>query len=210
MHCLKQEALKLDITEGARLCGRLGMPQGEAAKLLPKEIVPFHLAPGMKEREGKWLHFFVDDYRFERVWNMPRRYLKLMMEFEGVIGVDFSMYADMPRAQQIWNCYRNRAMDYWLRKNGVNVIPTAGWSDRESLSWCFDGLPRHSVIAIETNGSARSRRQRLSLLLGFEKMCGILEPSAVVCYGSLIPELERLFRPVYFFESYSQMMRKRL
>jgi len=208
MYRLKQEGLKLDITEGARLCGRLGMPQGEAVQLLPKEIVPFHLAPGVREREGKWLHFFVDDYRFERVWNMPRRYLKLLMEFEGVIGVDFSMYVDMPRAQQIWNCYRNRAMDYWLRKNGVNVIPAVSWSDRESLSWCFDGLPRHSTLSVSTNGCLKNTETKYLFWRGYQRMLEELRPTRIIVVGQAFPGMEN--DPVVFFESYSQMMRKRL
>ena len=29
-----------------------------------------------KEPEGKGVHFFINDYQFERVWNNPDRYIE--------------------------------------------------------------------------------------------------------------------------------------
>ena len=45
-----------------------------------------------------WIHFFIDDYQFERLWNNPWQYLELLKRVKGVITPDFSMYTDTPQA----------------------------------------------------------------------------------------------------------------
>ena len=51
--------------------------------------------------------FYEDDYQFERFWNRPAQYLSVLRRFAGGISTDYSIYLDMPRSQQIWNCWRN-------------------------------------------------------------------------------------------------------
>ncbi|MFQ6749707.1 MAG: DUF4417 domain-containing protein, partial [Clostridia bacterium] len=60
------------------------------------------------------LHFYVDDYQFERCWANPNNYIDHLKKFKYVISPDFSLYADLPKAHQIWNCYRNRLLSaFW-------------------------------------------------------------------------------------------------
>lgn len=39
------------------------------------ELVGFNYALSEKHPEDKILHFYVDDYQFERVWNHPDKYI---------------------------------------------------------------------------------------------------------------------------------------
>lgn len=38
------------------------------------EWIGFNYAASTARRAGKGVHFFLDDYQFERVWNNPDRY----------------------------------------------------------------------------------------------------------------------------------------
>ncbi len=40
------------------------------------------------------MHFFLDDYQFERLWNSPREYVELLKQL--CHRSDFSLYMDVP------------------------------------------------------------------------------------------------------------------
>ena len=137
-----------------------------------------------------WIHFFIDDYQFERLWNNPWQYLELLKRVKGVITPDFSMYTDTPQAMNIWNCYRSRALARFLQDNGVNIIPTVSWSNLESLDWCFDGIPEWSAVAISTNGVMSNSKTKEIFIQGFNKMLEVIDPCQIVCVGNLPKDLQ--------------------
>ena len=47
------------------------------------------------------VHFFIDDYQFERLWRFPDRYIPLLQEYDCVLTPDFSIYVDMPLTRLI-------------------------------------------------------------------------------------------------------------
>lgn len=69
------------------------------------------------------MHFFLDDYQFERFWRQPQRYLDALAKCPLVLGPDFSLYTDFPAPIQHWNHYRNQLLTAWLQHNGVCTIP---------------------------------------------------------------------------------------
>ena len=71
------------------------------------EAVGFNYMLGEKHPENKVLHFFLDDYQFERVWKEPNKYLERISRFKYVIAPDFSLYVDHPRAVQISTTIEN-------------------------------------------------------------------------------------------------------
>jgi len=77
---------------------------------VPERMVSF--PKRHKAVHNQWLHFYVNDYEFEGVWDHPLRHLETLRRFDGVITPDFSVYLDMPVAWQIWNIYRSRAIGY--------------------------------------------------------------------------------------------------
>lgn len=137
-----------------------------------------------------WIHFFIDDYQFERIWNNPWQYLEALKKVKGVLTPDFSMYSDTPRAMNIWNCFRSRALARFLQENGVNIIPTVSWSDYESLSWAFDGIAKHSAVAISTNGAMSNLKSREMFIAGFNKLIETIDPCQIVCVGNLPKDLQ--------------------
>ena len=159
---------------------------------------------------NKWVHFFVDDYQFERLWNFPKRYLGLLKRFQGVITPDFSMYQTMPKAQQIWNCYRSRALAYWFQSNDIDIVPVVEWAEYSDLDWCLDGLPSHSTLAIGAYGCNKTKLARYGFIKGVEKICNTLMPEAIVIYGKEIKSINSLCKNVIWEENYCKTIKMRL
>lgn len=204
---MTEDTLRL-LLVGARICGKYNFPAVSACKLAPKKLIPFNYALTSKERRG-WLHFFVDDYQFERLWNNPMKYLPIIKQYDGVIAPDFSMLEQMSLAQQIYNCWRNRVIAAWLQREGVKVIPTVEWSNRASLEWCLEGLPTESTLAVQTNGCFISTRSKADFVRGMDYIYNELSPSAILIYGKG-EEFKNYFPNMYFVNSYCQNMKKRL
>lgn len=84
------------------------------------------------------------------------------------------------------------------------------WGVKEDLEWCVDGIPKNSVIAIETYGAHKNCLSRYSLMKGFECVCKKLEPLAVIAYGSRIKEMEGLCRRIVWFDTYCKAMKEHI
>lgn len=48
------------------------------------EWIPFNFAKTCTDCATKGVHFFVDDYQFQRVWNQTDRYIPLLQKFGAV------------------------------------------------------------------------------------------------------------------------------
>ena len=90
------------------------MPVLAPVEAHPTALVPFSVAMHERWRDFDcFVHFYEDDFRFERVWNDPHKYLPKLSKFEGVIMPDFSTCIDFPRPLKMWNCYRNQTLGAW-------------------------------------------------------------------------------------------------
>jgi hypothetical protein len=139
------------------------------------------------------VHFFLDDYRFETVWARPRRALEHLSRYQILLTPDFSLYADWPLVMQQWNVYRSRWCGRYWQELGYAVIPTVSWSTSESFTFCFDGLPRKSVLAVSAMSVTFSEVvQRTRFMTGFQEMIARLSPTTVLAYGPLPDEAYRL------------------
>ena len=160
-------------------------PRLEPTYTIPKGLASFEVAGSWRHRD-EFCHFFIDDYRFERIWDRPENYLEVLRRYAGVIMPDFSTYTDMPVPMQMWNVYRARALSHWWQQEGIDVIPNLMFSDEASYEWIFDGLPKYSMIAVSTVGVYRNPEYRKELVKGLEYACRKLEPAGLVMYGSKV------------------------
>lgn len=153
--------------------------------LIPDWLIAYRL--GLPEKEGPGAtHFFLDDFRFEAIWNNPegsREHLATKI----VLSPDFSLYRDWPLALQIWNTYRNRWCGAFWHSRGYSVIPTISWSGAESYNFCFAGIEPGGVVAIGTVGLERDEATRSYFHAGFQEMMRSLSPTTILCYGK-VPE----------------------
>lgn len=178
----RNDVFKAWLVRGAEFVGKYELPKLKPGHKSPEKAIPFDKALQTRDK-NQWVHFFIDDQRFERVWNNPKAYLGLLKSFDGIISTDFSLYLDMPLAMQIWNTYRNRALAFWLQQNGADVIPNVQWGDERSYEFCFDGIPKNSIVAISTHGCIQGKTERFYFKQGLEEMVKRLAPSTIINYS---------------------------
>lgn len=80
----------------------------------------------------KGVHFFIDDYRMEGVYYNYDKSLSRLSQYKFLLTPDYSLYADMPRAVQLYNVFRNRWCGAYCQSQGLTVIPTISWSTPEN------------------------------------------------------------------------------
>lgn len=169
--------------------GEYDIPQLDPVYELPKidEWIGFDHLFDKKDISGKGVHFFVDDYKFERLWNNPDRYIDRLSQCAAVATPDFSPYSDMPFALQIYNHYRKHWIGAYLQMQGLTVIPTIRASaDPRSFSWYLDGEPHGGIVLISSMWSSRKDIQPL-FEREFNTMRETLKPCKILMYGK-IPE----------------------
>lgn len=66
-----RDPFRHDLIAGAELVGQYGFPKLRPAQFIPRNLIPFNQAMTERRPDEKWVHFFVDDYQFERIWNTP-------------------------------------------------------------------------------------------------------------------------------------------
>ena len=156
-------------------------PATKGTSFVPSKLTPF-TEISRSDGDGA-VHFFLDDYRFERLWNNPNAYLGALSKFEAVLSPDFSTYTDMPRAMQVHNEYRKRVLANAFERCGMEVIPTVSWSTPDMFDVLMHGLPRGGTVAVSTRGCLRDKEARRLFEAGFVSMMEKIDPSTVIVYG---------------------------
>lgn len=159
---------------------------------IPSNLVTF--SKRKRASSGSWLCFYEDDVKFECLWNNPKRYLKELLTYDGLILPDFSVFRDMPLAQQVWNIYRSRALGTWLQEQGINVIPNIRWGDNRTYATACAGISKGSVIAVGSHGLMKDVDERKEFIKGLDYVVQYLEPKAILVYGSVPEEVFQYIR----------------
>lgn len=169
--------------------GAFDIPQLKGSKItnIP-ELIGFNYVAGCKEPENKGVHFFLDDYQFKRVWEEPQKQLERLRKYQCVLSPDFSIYTDFPKALQIYAHYKKHWVAKLWEESGIEVIPTIGWSDKISLSWCFDGEPIGGTVAVSSVGTQASKKEQDAFVYGYNAMCERLQPETIIFYGKIPKE----------------------
>lgn len=177
------KAYNLHLVNADDCSGPYGMPTLRGVDHKPKDMIRFSYVKQQTEGFDKCVHFFIDDYQFERVWNKPEAYLSVLRRFDSVLTPEFSCYLDMPLPMQQWNEYRRRALGHYWQRHGLTVIPTVIWGHEDTYDFSFDGLPKHSTIAVNTNSCKSDDAGREMWDKGMAEALRRLEPSRVLLYG---------------------------
>lgn len=177
--------------------GEFGIPTLRGSNYVPNRLIGFNEAKTSTINDTG-VHFFIDDYQFERVWKTPKRYAKMLSRFNCVLTPDFSLYTDMPKAMQIWNVFRARLIGQVFEDAGIEVIPTIMFSDSTSYGFCFDGLPEGGTFATSTVGVMRDEKSRELWLDGMKEAISRVHPKTLIMYGSKVEGFEPDFDCVYF------------
>lgn|SRR5574344_136850 len=180
----RNQFLKLQLLNNSICEGRFGFPTIPATDVIPKRIIAFNKAITypIEDRKNVYVHFFIDDYQFERIWNNPERYLLLLTQYAGIIQPTFSIYTNMPLCTQLINVYRNQTLASYYSNNGINVIPVPAFCKEESFDWCFEIIPHNSVIAMSTI----SNKDKELYSSAYCEIKRRLKPKAIIVYGPIL------------------------
>ncbi len=174
------------LVEGASIVGKPGIPMLLDLKnaQVPKDMIPFEKAKHQTDKR-KYVHFYMHDKGFSDVLTSTKKYIELLKEYDGVISPDCSLLIGQSECLQQTNTYFNRAVGYYLQKNGIPVIPNIRWSDESSFEYCFLGVPKHSIVSVSTHGCIKSNEQKRLFKAGLEEMIKVLEPTDVLVHGHM-------------------------
>lgn len=157
------------------------MPLIKCDDIIPSRLIGFNYAKSSKDKDTG-IHFFIDDYQFERVWTKPEKYIDVLKDYECILTPDFSLYMDMPMPMKIWNVYRSRQIGAYYQSKGIKVIPTISWAEPETYCFCFEGIAEDSIVAVSTLGI----KEKDSLEIykdGIKAMIERLAPKKIIEYG---------------------------
>lgn len=176
------EAYNLEFNDPKLTAGWFEMPTLQPEKFIPEDLIGFNYVLNTENRDAG-VHFFLDDYQFERIWNDPEFYIEKLKSFQCMLTPNFSLYMDMPIATKIWNTYRSRLIGQIAQREGLKVIPTICWAEKKTYDFCFDGIEKGSVLAVSSIGVKNSKEAVEVWKDGCSEMLSRLDPAAVILYG---------------------------
>lgn len=144
------------------------------------------------------VHFFVEDYRFNGIYNNPCRTLNKYSQYKFLLSPDFSTYSDMNLWRQLESVAKNRWVGAFWQNQGLNVVPTISWGLPQSYEFCFDGVEKNSIVAI---GMIGCKQTKLHFMRGYNAMLEKIQPSAIICFGKPFNEMQGNIIKVDYIES---------
>ena len=146
----------------------------------------------------KGVHFFVDDFRFNSLYNNPERSLEKYGKYKFLLTPDNSLYSEMDMWRQIESIGHSRWVGAFWQSKGLTVIPTVSWAQPSSFRFCFDSIEKGSIVAV---GMIGCRKERIAFMKGYNAMLEAIKPYAVICFGDPFPEMKGNVIPVNYFSS---------
>lgn len=190
---LIDEGLRVSLVETAFFDGDIEIPHIDAPDkiVIPKNMIPF----SQRKRDAKYENFvcfYENDINFREILTNTESYVDDLKRFPGLITPDCSLYIDAPLIVQVINIYLNRAVGYYLRKQGLYVIPNIRWGDERTYTTeifrdkvAFLGVDKHSIVSIGTYGQIKSAESKRVFREGLTAMLDELEPEIVLVYGAM-------------------------
>ncbi len=160
-----------------------GMPLVASCIEAPERFIGFNKAGSVRNKDCG-IHFFIEDYQFERIWAYPYRYIGVLKGFRCVISPDFSIYTDMPNPVAAWQVYRARLLTQWWQTHGINVIYNVPIVKPSVRNLVFEGIVPHGIIALRSPISYRSNSMGRSLFFStIDDIMERLHPVQLLYFG---------------------------
>ena len=156
------------------------------------------------------LHFFLDDYKFrDAFWCNLEYTTQSIWKYDYLFTPDLSLWRDLPTDYyNKQNVYRTRFIGAYWQTCGYKVIPTASWGDLNSFSYCFEGLPMNSVIAVSGMGNMKSTDAFNRWCYGLRRLEEAKKPILIMVYGQEV-KVPGLNTPMQFIPDFiSTKLRK--
>lgn len=183
------------------------MPIIKNDNYIPKELIGFNYAKTNKDK-NVGIHFYLDDYQFERLWNKPEDYIDILKQYDCIFSPDFSLYMDMPIPMKIWNTYRSRQLGQYYQSQGIKVIPTLSWAEKETFQFCFEGIPEGSIVSISTIGVKKNKEALKIWKDGVDEFIKRIKPSTILIYGGKLDYDYGNIKVIYYENKVTERMKK--
>lgn len=178
--------------------GEFGIPEIPKCNFSDDELenlllIGFDKIKSDENNFDRMVHFFLYDYKFESIWNKPNTYVEKLKKYKAVLSPDFSMYIEMNRTLKLYNTFRNRWCGAYLASKGIKVISTVNWGNEDTFDFCFDGIPKGSIVAVSTYMVREHNNhsdQKEFFMKGYNEMLRRIEPSKIICYSEPFPEMQ--------------------
>lgn len=193
---LIDEGLRVSLVYDAFFDGDLEIPHIDAPEqiVIPDGMVPFSLR-NRSVGYNDVVCFYENDINFRDVLTHTEDYVDDLKKFPGIITPDCSLYLDAPLCVQLTSIYLNRAIGYYLKQQGIYVIPNIRWGDERTYTTtvfrdkvAFLGVDKNSIVSIGTFGQIKTAESKRYFREGLISMLDELEPKVVLVYGSM-PEI---------------------
>lgn len=133
--------------------------------------------------KDKIVHCFLYDRQLEPLYKNPRKYIPKLQKYYAVMTPDYSRYDGRDQFGIINATYKNRFVGAWWSLYGRNVIPTIGWTNKDSFDFCFEGVEQGSIVSISTLGVHSDKYSTTEFLTGYKARREKINPSSIICLG---------------------------
>ena len=183
------------------------MPIIKNDDFIRSKLIGFNYDKTSKEK-NVGIHFYLDDYQFERLWNKPEDYIEILKQYECILSPDFSLYMDMPMPMKIWNIYRSRLIGQYYQSQGIKVIPTLSWAEEETFQFCYEGIPQGSIVSISTIGVKRNEEALKIWEQGVDELIKRIKPSTILIYGGKLDYDYGDIEVIYYENEVTERMKR--
>lgn len=201
----------MHLMEGMVFTRNLHYPQMDPFTGLTDFVTISYKDRAKHDGNNEALHFFLNDTEFrDAVWCNLEHTTYSLCKFDYLYTPDFSLWRDLPTDfYNRENVYRTRFVGAYWQNCGFNVIPTASWGDLDSFSYCFEGLPIHSVIAVSGMGNRRSVDAFNRWCYGLRRLEEAKAPILIIVYGEHV-DIQGLHTPLKFVPCFIQERLRKL
>lgn len=149
------------------------------------------------------LHFFLDDFRFrDPMWCNLEYTVYNISHFDYIFCPDFSLWRNLPTEFcNMQNTYRTRFAGLYCQLRGMNIIPTYSFGGLQSFSYCLEGLPSHSVIAVCGLSNRKDLQAYNIWCYALRRLEEEKHPTLILVYGPEI-DIPDLHTPVKFLKDF--------
>lgn len=147
--------------------------------------------PKEKRREYILL-FFSDDSDFKKYYfnlQANKKLLRFLQSFYAVGGLDFSTVPGIDEAENIAAIKRNRRFCVAMQKFDALCIYNVVWTSPESYAVAFDNVESGSIVLVSTHCLSQNCMKLFEN--GYEEMKRRIKPSAILCYGKIVPCIQK-------------------
>jgi hypothetical protein len=172
---------------------------------IPERLHPYGAGRDIGSNDA--IHFFVEDFKFAGAWNYPERVAQAVMRarWPAVCEPDFSLWLNLPLAQQIHAIYQRRWCARKWQEYGATIIPILSAGDERTWGFAWDGIPQGCVVAMQVQTATDFGYLNAMLAKAIETV----QPQTVLLYGRQRREL-RIGCNHRWYEPFTVQMRRRL